>query len=208
MRLLSNGSRRRSPRSGTGNCGACAVGWTATCSSIPTTSADPRGCPGGARQTSVSNLPRHAAVQTPRTVGARALWGMGWAVEVRARRTARGRPPRAARGAARVHGVIRRAARRRGWCGTTYQLRASRASIQRRGTRYMALAFREWIHVSPLQGYQDSLLSFHARKTRRTAMTETYEVARGSDGLHRWRRPPRRGSCSSPPPVPPALTEV
>jgi hypothetical protein len=23
----------------------------------------------------------------------------------------------------------------------------------------MALAFREWIHVSPLQGYQDSLLS-------------------------------------------------
>ena len=53
----------------------------------------------------------------------------------------------------------------------------------------MALAFREWIHVSPLQGYQDSLLSFHARKTRRTAMTETYEVARGSDGLHRWRRP-------------------
>jgi hypothetical protein len=49
-------------------------------------------------------------------------------------------------------------------------------------------------------------------------MTETYEVARGSDGLHRWRRPaatrlvlvtePRRGSCSSPPPVPPALTEV
>jgi hypothetical protein len=82
---------RRSPRSGTGSCGACAVGWTATCSSIPTTSADPRGCPGGARQTSVSNLPGHAAVQTPRTVGARALWGMGWAVEVRARRTARGR---------------------------------------------------------------------------------------------------------------------
>ena len=91
-------------------------------------------------QTSVSNLPGHAAVLTPRAVGARALWGIGWAIRSRARLTTRRRSPRAARGAARVHGVIRRAARRRGWCGTTYELRASRASIQRRGTRCMTLA--------------------------------------------------------------------
>jgi hypothetical protein len=43
---------------------------------------------------------------------------------------------------------------------------------------------------------------------RRTAMTETYEVARGSDGLHRWRRPVATRLVLVTATVPPVLKEV
>src|SRR6185295_17850838 len=68
------------------------------------------GRPGEQGQTDLPNLPGPAAVPRPRTGRARALRGMGWAVETRTRRPARPRPPPAAAcGVAGIHSAVRRA---------------------------------------------------------------------------------------------------